>query len=648
MKRVLPVLSPKRGQVQTLLFWAIALFLLPMAVFVAVVLLQPQSRSSLQTLSNVALWLEPLGEVAFDPSYLQGLTRTEVDLMRADWAPVTLPNSIELGASVDLPVNAPKARAWFRLRLPPGLVAGTAKNGRLALMGNRVVGGPWAVWVNGKLVQANLADWRMQWNTPLRVVLPLGTQEILLAVPYVKSKGYAMGSLFVGPVDAIDAAWQARNFWQADAPRAASLTAVLLFVMSIPLALGRRREPVFFLLSLNALVWGVVNLQYFYDFTGQDELSKWFGVVMDLSINWNIVLGLLFAFEFERLQMPRLRAALILYACVTTVLALPMWGDDQYALVSQHYGNVLVFTLGLVVLAWHVWRSPRREGVALLCALLVQLALGVHSLLYVTNQTHPDHVHTFPYSVVANFVVFMYAISRRTVVALNRAEGHQAELEHKLTEQKAELAAQHNLVRQLELEKSLAIQREAMLQDLHDGLGSNLTSALLQARGGQLSPDSTLLLLQDLTDELRHLGKSTATDPRSLNDILAELRERVQGRLKHGGIALQWQVDINLPNVHQTIPIGGQHLRAILSEAIANCIKHAGATQIRVSAELQNGSVEITVSDNGKGLDQTRVENGRGLPGLRHRAAKLGATLQLLSQPGQGTQWRLNLPLAAG
>ena len=365
---------------------------------------------------------------------------------------------------------------------------------------------------------------------------------------------------------------------------------------------------------------------------------------MDLSVNWNVVVTLLFALELERIAVPRFRAALVLYAVVSTVLALPLWGDDQYALISQHYGNIVVFVVGLIVLAWHVVRSPRREGVVLLLALAVELLAGAHSLLYVSNQTHPDHVHTFPLAGVAVFTVFLYAISRRTVTALNQSDSHQQELESRLAAQEKQLASQLAIVHQLETEKRLATQREALLQDLHDGLGSNLTSALLQARGGHLSQENTVLLLQDLTQELRHLSNSTASSSPNANDILVELRQRVQNRLAAGGIALIWDVDIDLPSIQMAMPNGGQHLRALLSEGMANAIKHAGATQITVSAKADPEAINISITDNGKGFVSTQIEPGRGLPGMRQRATFLGANLEVLSQPGQGTIWRLCLP----
>jgi signal transduction histidine kinase len=297
------------------------------------------------------------------------------------------------------------------------------------------------------------------------------------------------------------------------------------------------------------------------------------------------------------------------------------------------------------VFAWHVFRAPSREGVALLLALAVQLVLGLHVLLFLTNQTHPDHVFTFPFGVVALFMVFMYVINRRTVLALNTSEHHQAELEAQLLEQKQRLAQQHERMQRLEIENQLAAQHDTLMQDLHDGLGSNLTSALLQARGGKLKQDDTLLLLQDLTDELRNLSRATPTAQRSLNEILAELRQRVQPRLSHGGIHLVWAVDPVLPAIRRNGPAADQHLRALLGEAMANVIKHAQTRQVQVSAEVQGEIVVIEVTDNGRGFDVNQTEAGRGLPGMRQRAQMLGAVLSISSGSEQGCSWRLELPI---
>ena len=126
--------------------------------------------------------------------------------------------------------------------------------------------------------------------------------------------------------------------------------------------------------------------------------------------------------------------------------------------------------------------------------------------------------------------------------------------------------------------------------------------------------------------------------------MLAELRQRVQHRLAHGGIELVWDVDPALP------PLSGQqtaqHLRALLSEAIANAIKHAGARRITVQARQADDGVHIAVIDDGQGFDPHTVETGRGLPGMRRRAAEMGALLTLGTEPGVGSRVGLLFPVA--
>ena len=644
MKRVRPALSPDEVRAYRLTWWFAALFVLPIAALVIFALLQaPARQAQLHRVPTAELWVEPLGPQTFTGDYLTSLVATPPDFSKAVWQKVSLPNSIEMGASIDLPANAPKSRAWFRVQIPAELQDLRPGQGRVAVLGYRVMaGGPWSVWANGKLQHANMADWRIQWNRPLRVSLPLGTQEFWIAVPHAQVQGYAMGSLFLGPADVVDSAWMERNFWMSDAPKITAAVAALMLIVGVHLALSRRNEPVFALLALNALCWFVTNFQWTNDFTGQDSLSIWYGSAVDSVITWSIVYTCIFAFEYEKIAAPRIRMAMLVYAAASTLITLPVWEWAKNALIAQHMINMLVYLLGMVVVAAHIVRKPRREGLVLLLMMMVQLPLGVHTLLNLTNQKSPDQIYTFPFAVLLLYGAFTYVTSRRTVLALNAAENHEALLRAQLEAQQMRLVEQHTRLQQLEVAKRLDTQREAIMQDLHDRLGSNLTSALLQARKGVLTPQETVLLLQDLADELRHVGESASQEQRSLNEVLAELRQRVQNRLAHGGIELVWAVDPKLG-----LPLeaaSAQHVLAMLSEAIANIIKHAEATRIRLEARRTQDAVVLTITDNGKGFNPSTVDPGRGLPGMRYRAKAIGADVVITGGEQGGTCWQLTLP----
>ena len=631
--------------------WAFLCFVMPLVLFVVLALLLAQPTAQVTRIASVGLWQEPLSTVEFNANYFPQMLQTAPDMARTQWETISLPHSVALGPAVDISGTAPRMRAWFQVQVPPDLQPTQQAQARLAIMGNRLitggnVAGPWAVWADGQLIQTNLADWRISWNVPLRVTLPAGVKEVLVAMPYLQPQGFGMGSVFIGTVDDIDLLWNKRYLWQIEAPMAASLVALVLLIISLPLALGRRKEPMFALLAANVTIMGITNFQYIHEFTGFDTLSRWYSFVVDVCFDWVLVFNFLFAFEYQKIQLPRWRTALIAYAGTVTLVTLPIWNWGINGMMAQYTGTFVLLCVNLAILGWHVFKAPQREGVVLFVASLAQAPLGLFSLYSISNQAHPDHIHTYPFVVFTILIAFTYAISRRTTQALNTAERYQADLEAQLALQKQQLATQHEQLRQLELEKQLTAQRETMQQDLHDGLGSNLVSALEQARHGKLSQDTTVLLLQDLTDELRSMSQSAHQHhAQHIHQILAALRQRVQRRLNHIGIELVWRVSPNLLSGCAVNATTAQHLRYMLNEAIANTIKHAKASQITLSATQEGRQITIEISDNGQRFTPQSAPTGRGLRGMHDRAAKIGGVLTISATPGDGTVWRLVLDL---
>jgi two-component system nitrate/nitrite sensor histidine kinase NarX len=87
----------------------------------------------------------------------------------------------------------------------------------------------------------------------------------------------------------------------------------------------------------------------------------------------------------------------------------------------------------------------------------------------------------------------------------------------------------------------------------------------------------------------------------------------------------------------------------ILQEALANVRKHAGATSVEVAVERGPGH-RFVVRDNGRGFDPERrlpdAADHVGLRIMRERAARIGATLEIRSQAGRGTEIVLAVPVA--
>ena len=90
----------------------------------------------------------------------------------------------------------------------------------------------------------------------------------------------------------------------------------------------------------------------------------------------------------------------------------------------------------------------------------------------------------------------------------------------------------------------------------------------------------------------------------------------------------------------------GAALFSILRETLTNIDKHARATQVRIELENADGEVDLTVTDNGKGLAAAdRVKpTSFGLRGMEERAAQLGGTVSVTAVQPQGTCIAVRVP----
>jgi signal transduction histidine kinase len=69
-------------------------------------------------------------------------------------------------------------------------------------------------------------------------------------------------------------------------------------------------------------------------------------------------------------------------------------------------------------------------------------------------------------------------------------------------------------------------------------------------------------------------------------------------------------------------------------------LKHSQATELSAHLAQQENRVVLTVNDNGEGFDPNQSFAGLGLVSMRERAAAVGGTLEILSEPGCGTRIR--------
>ncbi|MFF8941604.1 GAF domain-containing protein [Streptomyces sp. NPDC014864] len=96
------------------------------------------------------------------------------------------------------------------------------------------------------------------------------------------------------------------------------------------------------------------------------------------------------------------------------------------------------------------------------------------------------------------------------------------------------------------------------------------------------------------------------------------------------------------------VPAGhAEHLLAVLREALSNAARHAHASAVEVTAEATDGTLRLSVADNGRGIDPA-VTRRSGLANLRSRAEELGGGLEIGPREPSGTVLRWTVPLPAG
>lgn len=191
------------------------------------------------------------------------------------------------------------------------------------------------------------------------------------------------------------------------------------------------------------------------------------------------------------------------------------------------------------------------------------------------------------------------------------------------------------------------LERRRIAQDLHDGLQVKLVLLALEAQqmagaagpeaGDRVAARATDLRrgIDDAATELRGLVHSVMPAPliqRGLSAAAEDLVDRmpIPTSLRLG------VVDGECSPVVESVAY------FIVAEALANAVKYSAAQKIVVSLERREESLYIEVSDDGRG--GARAYGGSGLLGMSERVDVLGGTLDVVSEPGQGTQITVEVP----
>jgi signal transduction histidine kinase len=208
------------------------------------------------------------------------------------------------------------------------------------------------------------------------------------------------------------------------------------------------------------------------------------------------------------------------------------------------------------------------------------------------------------------------------------------------------LARQHDEAA-LQKQRAVIEERQRLMLDMHDGLGSQLITALRLARRDDVPRSELAQLIQEALQDLRLILEAQDGAAQDLHTLLQQWVQRNQLRIEATGPRLNWSAS-PVTGPRPLTPRESLQVLRILQEALSNALQHSGSSTVHISLRPTPGGHELRVSDDGTRADTSHAPSpGRGLQSMQQRARLLGAELDVRMGDGHGTVVRLLLPSVA-
>lgn len=591
-------------------------------------------------------------QVADAPGFSAPPPSLDSKALPATWRRVVLPFALPIALLDQAEANASASAVrvtWLKLstrELP-------ATAGPLALYGIRVkTDGTIAVYADGRLVHRAQEQGPL-WNstrTPLWVVLEeragsAPPSEILIRLEHTQRTQVALSSLWLGPAEALRGRYHLRQWLQQELPAmlSAAFMAVGVFALFVWL---RRGHETGYLLFFNLAATSFLRGLHFY--VGFPIANDWFAWLTVNALFWLVTAVHFSLCQLHGRPLEWLTRAVVGLSVLIGVLTLP----GLAVLPNTPKVTPLIYAIAplmgaavALVGGISAWRRSW-EGRLVAVGIGVCTMLGLSDWLLQNNVISPEGWYLGAYTSAVALSVFGTLMYRRYVDAIGEVEQLNASLAQRLRTREAELEQSHQRLREVELRQTISDERQRLMQDMHDGLGSSLISAIRSVERGGMSDTKVSQILKDCLDDLKLTIDSMEPVEADLLLLLATLRFRLEPRLEGTGVALRWEVQ-ELPTLDWLDPSSALHILRIVQESIANILRHTRATEIRVGTALEASGVRVTIEDNGQGFDVQKTLGhtaGRGLHNQRRRAQAVDGTVSWHSGP-RGTRFMLWLPL---
>ncbi|MDB5825475.1 MAG: hypothetical protein JWR21_4179 [Herminiimonas sp.] len=563
-------------------------------------------------------------------------------------APVRAPSTVKLPYSWDRDIGGVSGKGRFTIRFPADPA------GPQQALFIRRVGNSFEANVNGQSIVriGTFGDTYFDSSVrPRLLLIPPSVlreqNEVTITVGAMASRNGGLGLVYAGTVDEMREMYEASLRWRNSSFGVMLVISFILGSFTMLLWM-RERESIYLYYAVSELLWAVHIAAV------QIETVPFPGILWS-TLNYSCyAVSAGFICKFALTLIGRHSGILKRLFGLQLWLSVPVIVS---ALVSGHPGLISIWfgitvLLGTVV-AGVVMRQALRvrsmEQRVLAVAVCITAAAAVHDMVVFRILTGYGGFPLLAFAWTALGMAMAWIIAdrlHRSTLAVSRMNRN---LGQRLAEQEQELERLFDSRSVLDRRDAIVEERQRIMRDMHDGLGSQLVSAVHLIRDPNVSRGMLTEQLQDALDHLKMTVDAMQDTDGDIAMLLGALRYRLAPRLEAIGVSLSWDVR-TLPPVDDWTIEKSRHLQLILFEAISNVIAHSRASQAHLSADVRrdNGDevIRITLRDNGVGLrgSSELTRGGQGLANIRARAGSIGAGLRMDSS-GDGTELQLELPV---
>ncbi|MBA4193415.1 MAG: histidine kinase [Comamonadaceae bacterium] len=626
----------------------------PVILFVLLLLLLGAALPALArhgAIHQSQAWLleQPGGDLAAPPA-----ATVDVRTLTGPWRSVALPFMAPRPLAADTLADSGTVTRWFRIDLPPGM-----EGEEVLYLPRWQTIGRITLYADGRLIHHSRGGpvWN-SFNLPLWLSLNFTQDEppprqILVRLVSPVAAGAGLSSLWVGPREELLWQHRLREALQANIPFMASAAFLAIGLFSLAVWSRRRHETAYLLFFVSSALFFLRCIHYYSGDRRPLIPEEWFGWITVNSLGWLLVSVYFFTYRLHAVRHPWLERSVLVLMGLTTLATLPplsLLAPVADLAPLAYLLQLVVMVVVTVVALWAARRSGNRAAMLMAGWNLTNIPVGVHDWMLQNMFISVESIYLLPYTGMGLFILFMGVVFQRYVGAVTEAEQASQRLQQRLAEREQELSQSYLKLRSAEQVQMLAQERQRLMQDMHDGLGSSLMSALHAVESGQMSEADVAQVLRECIDDMKLAIDSLEPVQTDLLLLLATLRFRLAPRLQGSGLVLEWAVD-DVPRLEWLEPRSALHILRIFQEVLTNIVKHAHASRILVRTSHDATHVTVTVEDNGTGFEPAGPpvkgaarQRGKGLGNLLHRAAQLQGQARWERLP-QGTRFSLLLPL---